>query len=81
MLIDNIPPKPHSAHIGLLYSGSIGSLRYVIKCAVFFFITLCESLHQWVPLHTACRLRNYDVRYFVDHGADVNAQDDDGVSE
>jgi len=48
----------------------------------FFFMTLlCESLHQWVPLHTACRLRNHDIKYFVDHGADVNAKDDDGVSE
>jgi len=44
------------------------------------------SLHQMTPLHWATYNQDANVvndimRYLVDHGADVNLKDDEGVSE
>ena len=45
-----------------------------------------NSLHQMTPLHLATYNQDANVvndimRYLVDHGADVNLKDDEGVSE
>jgi len=40
------------------------------------------SLHQRTPLHEAAQCHHKEVEeYLVDHGADVNMKDNDGVSE
>ena len=41
------------------------------------------SLHQRTPLHIATEHHREAVieKYLVDHGADVNTKDNDGVSE
>ena len=45
-------------------------------------LNFASSLRQWTPLLVAAERGNTEaLRYLVDKGADININDDDGVSE
>ena len=56
-----------------------------VSLANYFFQYSFISLHQMTPLHWATwadvNVVNDIMKSLVDHGADVNIKDDEGVSE